>query len=138
MNDPVWRLCPGASVLTSLIEGQSLWVGFGSDMIWCVRLSLFTNVTIPPMGTCRLRGSAPVELIVTVRVAAAGGVGTGAEGIDGDEEPPPPQAAAARTSARTPTRFSMPKLRWLAARSEGRTGLIPLKPASRGASSPTR
>jgi hypothetical protein len=54
-------------------------------MIWCVRLSLFTNVTVPPIGTCRLRGSTPVELIVTVKAAAAGGVVAGAEGVDGDE-----------------------------------------------------
>ena len=97
MSAPVIFVSPRSMFPTSLIAGQSVWVGCGADMIWCVRLSWFTNVTRAPMGTRTSCGFAPAAVMVTVNVAGAAGAGAGA-GALGEPEPPPDPPHAASTS----------------------------------------
>jgi hypothetical protein len=83
-------------VPTALIAGQSVWRGCGADIIWCGRLSWFTNATRAPIGTRSSFGLAPVAVMVTVN--PAGVVAGGPPGELGAPGPPPEPPHAASTS----------------------------------------
>ena len=68
----VWRLWPGTRFPTALISVQSLCSGWGSDVISCVRESLFMNVTCVPRGTVMFWGqTALFEIVMVVDVELA-------------------------------------------------------------------
>src|SRR5216684_196640 len=88
----VCLLWPGFNIPT-LIPGQSLWSGCGSDIIWCALLSWLTNVTTAPSGTFSTSGVTLLSLMVTVAPAEGLGVAAVAFGAAGALDPPPPQPA---------------------------------------------
>src|ERR1700686_2410558 len=90
---PVWRLWPGFKNPTSLISGQSVCSGCGSEYISCTRESLLTKVTWAPRATVMFLGLTALFAIVIVGGSApppGDGVGDG-EGLLPE---PPPHAAS--------------------------------------------
>lgn len=67
--------------------GQSLWTGWGSDVISWNALSLLTNATRPPTGISTRLGLTPAAVIVTVAALAGGWVVAGGAGF-GSPGPP--------------------------------------------------
>src|SRR5262245_3157503 len=79
------------------MTGQSLWSGWGSEVMLCGRESLLMKSTRVPSAICTFRGLTPAEVIVMVLVATGG-----PDGVVGLL----PQAASTRTMSSRP-RFNI-------------------------------
>src|SRR5579864_2827568 len=90
---PVWRLSPGFKNPTSLISGQSVCSGWGSEYISCGRESLLTKVTWLPLATVMFLGlTASLAIVIVGGMPPPPGDGVGdGEGLLLD---PPPHAAS--------------------------------------------
>src|SRR5205823_2257100 len=78
---PVSFVCAGWMRSTSLIAGQSVCSGCGSESISWIRVSLFTNVTRVPAGIVNVFGDTtpPAAIVIVVPPLGEGvGVGVGA------------------------------------------------------------